>query len=434
MASTIIKPIAVFRDIIKNADISLDYEDIPKKPIKRMLKLFETVDDTRLESNTDYPLHEILMIAFFATLSGAQGWTDYQNFGITKEKWLRRFMTLECGIPSHDTFRRVFALIDPEHLQKATTTFLIENIKIIKRAFKIDIDGLRQYCVDGKEAKGTGRNPGFEKDKIRNLQTLHVYDLSDGICLVSKAIDTKTNEIPTAQEALGAMQLKDVLITFDALHTQRETVAVIVKQKGDYIGALKGNQEGLFEEVGAYFTPKRLQQIRDKKEAYYETKEKAHNCIEKRQYYLTKNTGWFFNKDAWAKLKSFICYIKTSENIRTGKITTEKRYYIASLTYVETCADGIRGHWSVENSLHWQLDANFEEDDNMTVDRNAFHNFSLMNKLALSLTKLASYVLKKSVRSTRKITGWDIDSIVKILCAFDEDILTNALMSVPVKK
>ena len=90
-------------------------------------------------------------------------------------------MTLQHGIPSHDTFRRVFALIDPEHLQKATTTFLIDNMKLIKRAFKIETNGLFQYCIDGKEAKGTGRNPGFEKDKIRNLQTLHVYDLSNGV-------------------------------------------------------------------------------------------------------------------------------------------------------------------------------------------------------------------------------------------------------------
>jgi len=433
MASEIIKPIAVFRETIKKTGISLPDEDIPKKPIKRLLNLFKSVEDVRLERNTYYPLHEILMIAFFAILSGAKTWTDLEDFGNAKEKWLRRFMTLEYGIPSHDTFRRVFALIDPEHLQRATTTFLIDNMKIIKRAFNIKTDGLRQYCVDGKEAKGTGRNPGFEKDKIRNLQTLHIYDLSDGICLVSKAIDSKTNEIPTAQEVLRTMQLKDVLVSFDAMNTQRDTVAVIVKQKGDYIGALKGNQEGLLEEAKSYFTSKRLQQIRDKNETYYQTKEKARNCIDTRQYYLTKNIGWFYNKDAWAKLRSFICCIKTTENIRTGKTTTEKRYYIASLTDVETCADGIRGHWSVE-AFHWELDMIFSEDDNMTVDKNAFHNFSLMNKLSLSLTKLASTILKKSVRATRNITGWDINTTIKILCAFDDDVLTKALMSVPVKK
>jgi hypothetical protein len=179
MASTIIKPIAVFSDTIRKADISLPSENIPKKPVKRLLKLFKAIEDTRLKRNTHYPLHEIIMIAFFAILSGSEAWTDIEDFGITKEKWLRRFMTLEHGIPSHDTFRRVFALINPEHLQNATTTFLIDNMKIIKRAFNINTERLRQYCVDGKEARGTGRNPGLEKYIIRNIQTLHVYDLSD---------------------------------------------------------------------------------------------------------------------------------------------------------------------------------------------------------------------------------------------------------------
>lgn len=434
MASAIIKPIAVFSDTIKYAEISLPSEDIPKKPIKRLLRLFGTVEDKRLEGKTSYPLCEMLMIAFFAVLCGAKTWTDLEEFGRIKEKWLRRFMALENGTPSHDTFRRVFALIDPEHLQKATTTFLIDNMKVIKRAFNIKTEGLRQYCVDGKEARGTGRDPGRKEDEIRNLQTLHVYDLSDAVCLVSKAIDTKTNEIPTAQEVLRTMQLKGVVVSFDAMNTQRDTVAVIARQNGDYVGALKGNQEGFFEETESYFTSKRLQQIKDKGQTYYETKEKAHNCIETRKYYLTRNIDWFYDKEAWAKLRSFICYVKTSENIRTGKVTNEKRYYISSLADVETCADAIRGHWSVENHLHWHLDVNFDEDANMTTDRNAFQNYSLMNKLALSLTKLASRILKKSVRSTRNITGWDIDTTVKIICAFDEDILSEALMGVVVKK
>jgi len=434
MASAIIKPLALFSDTIKHTEISLISEDIPKKPIKRLISLFKTVEDTRLEGKIFYPLYEILMIAFFAILSGAGTWTDIEDFAKIKAKWLRRFMPLKNGTPSHDTFRRVFALINPEHLQEVTTTFLIDNMKLIRRAFNIKADGLHQYCVDGKEARGTGRDPCCGKGEIRNLQTLHVYDLSNAVCLVSKAIDTKTNEIPTAQEVLRTLQLKNVIVSFDAMNTQRDTISVIVEQKGDYIGALKGNQESLFEEAESYFTSKRLRQIKEKKQTYYETREKAHNCIETRQYYLTRNIDWFYDKEAWKKLRSFICYIKTIENIHTGKVTTEKRYYISSLVDVETCADAIRGHWSIENHLHWHLDVNFNEDANMTTDKNAFQNYSLMNKLALSLTKLASKVLKKSVRRTRNITGWDIDVTVKILCAFDEDILTKALMGTVVKK
>lgn len=372
------------------------------------------------------------MISFFAIFSGADTWTALADFGVIKEKWLKQFLPLANGIPSHDTFRRVFALINPEHLQKATVTFLIDNMKLIKRAFHIPDSGLHQYCVDGKEANGTGRSQNSAKE-IRNLHTLHVYDLSDGsdgICLVSKVIDSKTNEIPTVQEVLSAIQLKGALVSFDALNTQTKTIAVIAGQKGDYVGALKGNQQKFFEEVKLYFSEEKLKEISSKKINYYEKREKAHSCIETRKVYLTTNVGWFSDKANWPKLRGFLCYVKTMENINTGRITTEYRYYITSLRDVELCADCIRGHWSVENQLHWNLDANFDEDDNMTVGRNAFQNFSLMNKLSLSLLKLVAPIVKKSIRATRKISGWDIDKSVKILCALDEDILANAMMNV----
>lgn len=425
----ICRPLAEYKDVILNTGLRLEDDNIPKKPIKRLIRCFKAIEDKRMEKKIDYPLYEILLISFFAIFSGADTWTALADFGVIKEKWLKQFLPLANGIPSHDTFRRVFALINPEHLQKATVTFLIDNMKLIKRAFHIPDSGLHQYCVDGKEANGTGRSQNSAKE-IRNLHTLHVYDLSDGICLVSKVIDSKTNEIPTAQEVLSAIQLKGALVSFDALNTQTKTIAVIAGQKGDYVGALKGNQQKFFEEVKLYFSEEKLNEISSKKINYYEKREKAHSCIETRKVYLTTNVGWFSDKANWPKLRGFLCYVKTMENINTGRITTEYRYYITSLRDVELCADCIRGHWSVENQLHWNLDANFDEDDNMTVDRNAFQNFSLMNKLSLSLLKLVAPIVKKSIRATRKISGWDIDKSVKILCALDEDILANAMMNV----
>lgn len=434
MASKIIKPIALFKDMLAQIGITFNEENVPKKPIKRLLKLFGTIDDVRLADRISYPLCEILMVAFFAILSGASTWTELEAFGKVKRDWLRKFMALKEGTPSHDTFKRVFSLIDPECLQKATITFLIDNFKLMKRAFNINQKGLTQYCVDGKEANGTGRNPGLNEDEKRNIQTLHVYDLSNAICLVSKVIDTKTNEIPAAQEVLKNMQLKNVVVSFDAMNTQTKTISVIVEQKGDYIGTIKSNHKNFYEEIESYFSSKRLDGIKKRGGKYYETREKARNSIETRQYYLTNSIAWFYNTDEWEKLRSIVCYVKTSENIRTGKKTQERRYYLSSLLDVETCASAIRGHWSVENQLHWHLDVNFLEDDNMTTDRNAFQNFSLMNKLALSITKLASTILKTSVRSSRKIMGWEIDTINKILCTFDEDILTEALVKAGIKK
>jgi len=427
--AVICKPLAEYKDTILNTGIRLETDDIPKKPIKRLVRFFKAIEDKRIEKKIDYPLYEILLIAFFAIFSGADTWTALADFGAVREKWLKKFLPLANGVPSHDTFRRVFALIDPEHLQKATVAFLIDNMKIIKRAFHIPDSGLHQYCVDGKESNGTGRSKDAAKE-IRNLHTLHVYDLSDGICLVSKVIDSKTNEIPTAQEVLSAMQLKGALVSFDALNTQTKTISVIAEQKGDYIGALKGNQQKFFEEVRLYFSDEKLKEISSGRTNYHEEREKSHSCVVTRKVYLTTDVSWFADKANWPKLKGFLCYVKTTENVNTGKITIEYRYYITSLTDVKLCADGIRGHWKIENQLHWNLDANFDEDDNMTVDRNAFQNFSLMNKLALSLLKLVAPIVKKSIRATKKISGWDPDRIMKILCALDEDILSNAMMKV----
>ncbi len=137
-----------------------------------------------------------------------------------KERWLKKFLKLKNGIPSHDTVRRVFSLIDTTQLQEVTIALLLDNMQAIKRALNIKDSGYRQLCVDGKEQRGTGRNYGNE-DKVKNLQTLHIYDTSNSICIYSQSIDSKTNEIPVAQKALENMSLKGCIVSFDAMHMQK---------------------------------------------------------------------------------------------------------------------------------------------------------------------------------------------------------------------
>jgi len=201
-------------------------------------------------------------------LSGASDWGDFEDFGNGRIKWLSKFLKLVNGVPSHDTFRRVFSLINPEQLQKATVLFLMENMGKIRKSLKINNSSKRLICVDGKEQKGTGRKYGSDSE-IHNLQTLHIYDASNGICLFSQPIDAKTNEIPTAQEILKDMQLKDAIVTFDALHTQKKTIEIITKQKGDYVGALKGNHEVFASEVADYLTEDHLRKIKEEGNNYY---------------------------------------------------------------------------------------------------------------------------------------------------------------------
>jgi predicted transposase YbfD/YdcC len=284
-------------------------------------------------------------------------------------------------------------------------------------------------CVDGKTARGTGRLKDTARE-IPQLQTLHVYDNTNGICLVSKAINEKSNEIPTAQEVLKTMDLKNVIVTFDAMNTQRDTITVITEQKGLYLGALKANHQDFYRDVESYFTSARLSRIKQSKNNYLTYSEKAHNRIETRAYYFTKNVDLLLQTKEWSNIKSLIRYEKKSEHLVTSNKTSEVYYYISSLTNVEDCADAIRGHWGVENLLHWHLDTNFREDHCSIADRKAFQNFSLMNKLALSLLKLAAPILNISVRQTKNTAGWDTEHVLRVLCALDDDTIEKAMTGV----
>jgi len=418
-----------YTDAIRSAGIESG-DCIPSKhTIKRFVRLFKQIDDSRIKDMTDYPLEEIILIAFLAVLCNARSWLGMQSFGLAKEKWLKKFIKLENGIPSHDTFRRTFSLISPEQFEHLTVSFLLENINGIRNALKIKNPKPHQICIDGKEERGTGRKYGTTEE-IRNLQTLHIFDASTEICLYSRIIDKKTNEIPVAQKLLKTMQLKGCIVTADALHAQKETVRIIVEQKGDYCLALKGNQGVLASEAENAFTDKVIEQIRSEGNDVYETLEKAHNKVEKRRFLMTKARHKFNGFVEWQNLRNFIRYEKTMTDIVTGKIVTEIRYYFTSLRDVETCAEAIRGHWAVENKLHWHLDFNFREDDNTTMDKNAFNNYSIINKMVLSLLKLVQPFEKKgtSISIIRQTFMWDTEGqIEKLLSAIDEESIRNAL-------
>jgi predicted transposase YbfD/YdcC len=427
------KVIAEFKEIVVNINLSFNLDFVPVKPIKQLLKYFNTVEDVRDENRITYPLGELLLIAFIAIMSGADSFVLIETFCFSKYKLIKTFIPQLESVPSHDTFRRVFSLISPECLQQATVSYLLDNIKLMRRAFGINEAGLRHLCVDGKTANGSGRlaNTDFEINKIH---TLHVYDNTNSICLISKSIDEKTNEIPVAQEVLKSFDLKNVVVTFDALNTQKETIRVITEQNGLYIGALKRNHQSFFGEVESYFTSERLKKIKEQDEGkntiYMSYSEKAHNCVETRTYWLTKNVAWLTQAEEWANLKAIIRYEKKSVNLTTDKETKETYYYISSLTNVKDCADFIRSAWSVENELHWHLDVNLGEDASSIVDKKAFQNFSLMNKLVLSLLKLAAPILKASIKSTRHIAAWGTEDVLRTLCVFDEEALKAAMLTI----
>jgi predicted transposase YbfD/YdcC len=424
-------PIIRIREIIKGIVFDARAEKMPKVVLKRIVSCMECVGDGRVQGMIDYPLPYILLLAFLAVLAGAEGWTDMQGFSYSYKTKLNGMLPQYKGIavPSHDTFRRVFGIIAPEELQKATAEFLVQEITHLKKALGIPDGGMRHLGLDGKEQNGTGRKYGTDQ-KVANLQTLHCYDITNGICLHSIPIDGKTNEIPVAQQLLSAMCLKNCVVTFDAMNTQKDTVGVIAGGGGHYVGGLKGNQHLFHEEVALFFSEEELAGIEKKGKCFREYIEKAHNRIEKRRYYMTTDIKWFADLGKWAGLKSFICYDIETEDLVNGKKTRERRHYISSLADIELCADAIRSHWAIENQLHWHLDVTFSEDDNTTMDKNAFNNLSILNKMVLSLLKLVQPAHKVGLKAIRKKFGWNLTKyLTQLLVLLDEEQIGQALLT-----
>lgn len=408
--------------------VDFDAVKPPVVTMRRFIRFLKPIDDQRIAGMVHYPIEEIIVITFLAVLGGAENWDDMELFGRSYQKWLKKFLKLENGIPSHDTFRRVFGLIQSRQLEAATVAFIADIIGRLRKVLKLNSGEIRHICVDGKESRATGRKHETAEE-IRNLQTLHVYDNTHGVCLYSKIIEDKTNEIPVAQSILSSMELKNSIVSFDAMNTQKRTIAIIREQKGDYVGAVKANQAHMDEEVRAYFTEEIRAKIRTKGEDYYKTTEKAHNQVETREFFLTRKVQWFEDLDQWQGLKSFICYKKTMVHLVTGKETLEERYYISSVTDVVLCADAIRGHWGIENRLHWHLDASFREDGNTTVDKQAFNNLSVINKMTLSMLQLCKPLFRhNSIRSMRKQFGWTMsECLAKVLNVFSNDELLQSI-------
>ena len=310
----IARPLLEFADIIKSKGIECGESLSPSnKVVKRFLRMAKRVPDARMQGMIEYPLKEILLIAFFAVLSGAETWTQMAQFGQMRVAWLGSFLKFRNGTPSHDTFRRVFSLISPDILQTLAADFLMDNLNRIKASLGIGPSGARLINIDGKQANGTGKKSG-KNGPFPNFQTLNIYDASSCICIAMKGIGSKTNEIKAAQAALELVNIRGAIVTCDALNTQKSTMAAIAgKGKGgDYVAALKGNHHTFYEEVDAYFTYEKKKEIRENKAGFVTSLDKAHSKVERRNFYVTENVKWFQDRGDWAKLRAFICYEKKS--------------------------------------------------------------------------------------------------------------------------
>jgi predicted transposase YbfD/YdcC len=338
--------------------------------LKEILKYLDTVIDSRQEKKVWHKMKDIILLVFFALLSNADEWTEIESFGREHEEFLRKYLELPHGIPSHDTIQRVMAIVPPEFLQKFRGQWNeMLNSDEGEKIKKI-------LAIDGKTQCGN------DTDSQKANHIVSCID-EDGFCLSEVRVnDKEKNEIKAIPKLLDNINIKNHIITTDAMGCQKDIAAKIRKKKADYVLALKGNHGILHEEVKLYFADSEFLG----KCAYHKTVEKARSSIEKREYWQTDDIDWLSQKKEWVGLKSIAMTRNTIT--KNDKTTTETRYFISSLPVdAKEIARAIRGHWMVE-SFHWHLDVTFKEDDNRTIEKQAAYNLNILSKFALSVLKI----------------------------------------------
>jgi predicted transposase YbfD/YdcC len=368
-----------------------------------VLSLFDSlcqVPDPRMERTKLHQLVDVLVIAVCATICAAETWEEIEEFGRAKESWFKKFLTLPNGIPSHDTFRRVFLLINPKKFQEA---------------FLVWVRGMAQMtegevvAIDGKQARGARTPDGKE-----GLRMISAWACEQRLVLGQLKTEEKSNEITAIPLLLELLELRGCIVTIDAMGCQTEIAAQIIKQEADYVLSLKGNQGNLHEEVEEYFAWAEKINFKDLEYDYCATLEKDHGRIEGRRCWVTEDTDWFTEKAAWAGLRSFIM-VEAEREVLGQAATRECRYFISSLPAdAKQALRAVRGHWQVENSLHWVLDVAFREDACRTRLGHAPENLATLRHIAVNLLK-QERSCKLGIKSKRLKAGWDESYMLKVL-------------------
>ena len=363
------------------------------------------LDDTRHQGYTLHSLEEILLIAIFALLSNCNTYKEIELFIKVHYNWLIRKLKLDNGIPSISTIRRVISIINPKELEILCNEVFFKYINNKENIYNDnDLIITDIYSLDGKTANGSEVNT--VNGTIKKINSMSAYSIKYNKTLATEFIDSKTNEIPTCPKLLVRLDIKDAIITFDALNTQEKTISYIHKNKAHYVVPVKDNHKDFSEELSSYFHDLKLLKNCDK----YVTNEKAHNKIERREYYFTNNIEWIMNKTKWAGLKS-IGYIKKYVNDKL----VEERYFISDIDskYIEQLSKVIRSEWQIENNLHWYLDTVFKEDSNKSYIENSQKNLNIIRKFCLAIIKQIKDEYNLSVNSVRQILGMNFENEIE---------------------
>jgi predicted transposase YbfD/YdcC len=358
------------------------------------LEVFRDLPDPRGARNQLHKLFDIFAIAICAIISGANDWVKVEVFGRSKEEWLRTFLELPNGIPSHDTFDRVFRYVDPNEFEKR----FVKWTELVA-----DLLPGQVVAIDGKTLRGS-------HDNANGLAAIHcvsAFAADNQLILGQLTTDAKSNEITTIPILLETLAIAGCLVTIDAMGCQKAIATKIIDCKGDYLLALKGNQESLADEVDNFFTQAETANFEGVDHVYYKFEETNRGRQEVREIWVTNDIEWLPMLKDWKGLRS-IMMIKTKRVVK-GKTETETRYYICSLPAdAKILKDAARKHWGIENSCHWVLDVTYQEDNSRVRKGYGAENLSRLKRLSLNILK-QDKTKKGSIASKRFEAALDDD-------------------------
>jgi predicted transposase YbfD/YdcC len=352
-------------------------------------KHFGTLRDPRLRRRRLHELLDIIAIAICAIIGNADTWPDIVTFGKSHRAWLKRFLPLTNGIPSHDTFERVFDLLDPQAFGRCFLNWTESLFASL---------GLKQIAIDGKTLRGS------RKDGLGALHLVSAWVSKNHVSLGQVAVNEKSNEITAIPKLLELLDLKGALVTIDAMGCQKDIARKIVAGGGDYLLTVKNNQETLLNDLQNTFEKAMETDFVGLDHDTYETNEFAHGRLERRIYTVIQDPSNLRQAEAWTNLR--VIGMCCSERNINGEVSSEVRFFIGSKpAQARFYGQALRNHWGIENGLHWHLDVSFNEDQNRTQKRHAAENLSCLRRLALILLK--KHTSKESIARKRYRASMD---------------------------
>ena len=362
---------------------------------------FSVLEDPR-RYNRRHKLLDILVIAICAAICGAEGWEDVELFGEAKEEWLEDFLELPHGIPSDDTYRRVFAALDAEQFQSCFMDW-IEAVEELTEGQVIAVDG-----------KTLRRSHDRSRGK-KALQMVSAWASANGVVLGQRKVDGESNEITAVPELLDTLEIAGCIVTLDAIHCQIETVEAIVEKEADYVLPVKENQPRLLEALqGLFDDPAEMRWVECD---HYRTVNQGHGRLEIRECWSTSDPeylSYIATLAGWQGLQS-IAMVQGERQLGDERTVT-RRYFISSLkSDAELLLQAVRGHWGIENKVHWVLDIAFREDDCRIRKGNGAENFAVLRHIALNLLRRETSAKRRSLKGKRKKAAWDEQYLLKVL-------------------